>query len=348
VGTRVAIAGASGYAGGELLRLLLRHPEFEIGTVTAASNAGAPVTSVHPHLPSLADHTFTDTTPEAFADADVVFLGLPHGESARVASWIPDDVPVVDIGADFRLASADAWTAYYGTPHAGRWTYGLPELPYGDGKLRDEVARTRRVANPGCYATSVILAVAPLVRDGLVEPGSISVVASSGTSGAGRAAKAHLMGSEIMGQLSTYKTGGAHQHIPEIRQAVAESAGRPTEDVRLSFTPVLAPMPRGILAVTNAVPYAGAEGLRESLTAAYYGEPFVRVLPEGTWPSTGATVGSNSVQIQLAYDAEAGRVVIVSAEDNLGKGAAGQALQNANIMLGLDETAGLPLEGVAP
>ncbi|HEY3683199.1 MAG TPA: N-acetyl-gamma-glutamyl-phosphate reductase [Streptosporangiaceae bacterium] len=348
MGTRVAIAGASGYAGGELLRLLLRHPEFEIGTVTAASNAGAPVTSVHPHLPSLADHTFTATTPEAFAGADAVFLGLPHGESARVASWIPDDVPVVDIGADFRLASAGDWTAYYGTPHAGRWTYGLPELPYGAGKLRDEVARTRRVANPGCYATAVILGIAPLVRDGLVEPGSISVVASSGTSGAGRAAKAHLMGSEVMGQLSTYKAGGAHQHIPEIRQAVAESAGRPAEDVRLSFTPVLAPMPRGILAVTNAVPYAGAAGLRESLTAAYDGEPFVRVLPEGVWPATGATAGSNSVQIQLAYDAGAGRVVIVTAEDNLGKGAAGQALQNANIMLGLDETAGLPLEGVAP
>ena len=348
MGTRVAIAGASGYAGGELLRLLLRHPEFEIGTVTASSNAGAPVTAVHPQLPTLADRTFADTTPEAFADADLVFLGLPHGESARVAGWIGADVPVVDIGADFRLASPEDWTAYYGTPHAGRWTYGLPELPYGTGKLRDQVASARRVANPGCYATTIILAVAPLVRDGLVDPADLTVVASSGTSGAGRAAKAHLIGSEVMGQLSTYKAGGAHQHIPEIRQAVAESAGRDTGDVRVSFTPMLAPMPRGILAVVNATPYDGATGLRESLTSAYAGEPFVRVLPEGTWPATGATAGSNSVQLQVAYDAAAGRAIVVAALDNLGKGAAGQALQNANLMLGLDETAGLPQEGVAP
>lgn len=348
MGIRAAIAGASGYAGGELLRLLLHHPEFEIGTVTASSSAGAPVTAVHPQLPTLADRTFTETTPEAFADADLVFLGLPHGESARVAGWIGDDVPVVDIGADFRLASAEDWTAYYGTAHAGRWTYGLPELPYGAGKQRDRVASTRRVANPGCYATTIILGVAPLVRDGLVEPGGISVVASSGTTGAGRAAKPHLLGSEVMGQLSTYKAGGAHQHIPEIRQAVAESAGRPIGDVRVSFTPMLAPMPRGILAVINAVPYDGAAGLCESLIAAYAGEPFVRVLPEGIWPATGATAGSNSVQLQLAYDEAAGRAVIVAALDNLGKGAAGQALQNANLMLGLEETAGLPLEGVAP
>ena len=348
MGTRVAIAGGSGYAGGELLRLLLRHPEFEIGTVTAASNAGAPVMSVHPHLPTLADRTFADTTPEAFADADLVFLGLPHGESARVAGWIGADVPVVDLGADFRLARADDWAAYYGTPYAGRWTYGLPELPHGDGKLRDLVAGARHIANPGCYATAVILGLAPLVRDGLIDPASITVVASSGTSGAGRGARPHLLGSEVMGQLSTYKTAGAHQHIPEMRQAVAEAAGREPGEVRLSFTPVLAPMPRGILAVTHVTPYDGGAGLYDSLAGAYAGEPFVRVLPEGTWPVTGATGGSNSAHIQVGYDEAGGRAVIVTAIDNLGKGAAGQALQNANIVLGLDETAGLPSEGVAP
>ena len=203
MGTRVAIAGASGYAGGELLRLLLRHPEFEIGTITAASNAGAPVTSIHPQLPTLADRTFAETTPEAFADAGLVVMGLPGGESARVAGWIPDDVPVVDIGADFRLASAEQWTAYYGTPYAGRWTYGMPELPYGSGKLREQIAGARRVANPGCYATSIILSVAPLVRDGLADPAGITVVAASGTTGAGRSLKPHLLGSEVMGQLST-------------------------------------------------------------------------------------------------------------------------------------------------
>ena len=348
MGTRVAIAGGSGYAGGELLRLLLRHPEFEIGTVTAAANAGAPVTSVHPHLPSLADRTFADTTPEAFADADLVFLGLPHGESARVAGWIGADVPVVDLGADFRLASAGDWAAYYGSPYAGRRPYGLPELPHGDGKLRDLVAGARHIANPGCDATAVILGLAPLVRDGLVDPAGITVVASSGTSGAGRSAKPHLLGSEVMGQLSTYQTAGAPPPIPEMRQAVAEAAGRDPDEVRLSFTPMLAPMPRGILAVTHVTSYDGAAGLYDSLAGAYAGEPFVRVLPEGVWPVTGATTGSNSAHLQVGYDATGRRAVIVTAIDNLGKGAAGQALQNANIVLGLDETAGLPSEGVAP
>lgn len=350
MGIRAAVAGASGYAGGELLRLLLGHPEFEIGAITAHTHAGQAVTDLHPQLATLADRTFAETVPEAFDGVDVVFLGLPHGASARVAPEVPDDVPLVDIGADFRLADPADWTSYYPTPHAGRWTYGLPELADGTAKLRRAIAASRRVANPGCYASAVILGLAPLVAADLVEASDVVAVAASGTTGAGRAVKPHLLGSEVLGRMSTYKTGGAHQHIPEIEQAVAEAAGRARDEVRLSFTPMLAPMPRGILATVTATthPGAGLSQLREAIAAAYAGEPFVRLMPEGAWPDTGATRGANTAFVQVAHDRHANRAVVVTAIDNLGKGAAGQAVQNANIMLGLPETAGLSTEGVAP
>jgi N-acetyl-gamma-glutamyl-phosphate reductase len=333
-----AVAGASGYAGGELVRLLLAHPDLDVGPLAAGASAGAPVTSVHPQLPQLADRSFVGTDASALAEADVVFLALPHGESGPLAAQLPDGLPVVDLGADHRLSDAGAWTRFYGSPHAGTWAYGLPEL------FRADLAGQTRVAAPGCYPTSVALALGPLVAAGLVDADDLVVVAASGTSGAGRSARTSLLGSEVMGDLSAYKVGG-HQHTPEIRQTLGRLGGG---DVRLSFTPVLAPMPRGILATCTARTRATAQELRAVLRARYAGEPFVHVLADGAWPHTAAVSGSNSCQLQVTVDEDAGRAVVVSAIDNLGKGAAGQALQCANLLLGLPESTGLSANGVAP
>ncbi|MGC3864450.1 N-acetyl-gamma-glutamyl-phosphate reductase [Micromonospora chersina] len=333
MGIRVAVAGASGYAGGELLRLLAGHPEFDLVAATAHASAGRPAAAVHPQLAGL-DLVFGATDPATLADADLVFLALPHGQSAALAAALPGPVKVVDLGADHRLRDADAWARYYGGDHAGAWTYGLPELP----GQRAAVAAADRVASTGCYAVATTLALAPLIAAGAVFPTDVVVVAASGTSGAGRAAKPHLLGSEVMGDLSPYKVG-AHQHVPEIKQATGATS--------LSFTPVLAPMPRGILATVTAVPTGDADP-REVLAAAYADEPFVHVLPEGAWPHTAATAGGNSCHLQATVDVDSGRVIVVSAIDNLGKGAAGQAVQNANLMFGLPETTGLPVFGVAP
>jgi N-acetyl-gamma-glutamyl-phosphate reductase len=343
MGLQAAVAGASGYAGGELLRLLAGHPEFEVGVASAGGHAGETITAVHPHLPAFAGRSFVRNDAEALLDADVVFLALPHGESAAIAARLADEQLVVDLGADFRLSDAQAWKRFYGTPHAGTWTYGLPELP----GQRARIAGSRRIANPGCYVTAVTLALAPLLAAGLVTGDDIVVVAASGTSGAGRAPKPDLVGSEVMGSVSAYKVGGTHQHTPEIAQNLSGAAGRP---VALSFTPLLAPMPRGILATCTARLVAGAteSRLRAALDAAYGAEPFVHVLPEGSWPVTAATLGSNAVHLQVAVDAAVQRAIVVAAEDNLGKGAAGQAVQNANLALGLPETAGLTAMGVAP
>src|SRR3954470_24150952 len=344
MGWRASVLGASGYAGGELLRLLARHPNLEVAWLSAGSNAGRLLGDVHPQLVSLADRPLLGADDPRLDDADVLFLALPHGESAAVVERIDNpDLIIVDLGADFRLADADAWQSFYGGGYAGRWPYGLPELP----GARQALADQRRIANPGCYPTAVALALAPLLAGGLVEPADVVVVAASGTSGAGRAAKANLLGSEVMGDLSAYKAGGTHQHTPEMCQSLSGAAGSP---VTLSFTPVLAPMPRGILATCTArlVTDSSTEELHAALSVAYDEEPFVTVLPVGQWPHTAATFGSNSCHLQVAADAAAGRAVVVAAIDNLGKGAAGQAIQNANLALGLPETTGLPIDGVAP
>ncbi|ROT26517.1 N-acetyl-gamma-glutamyl-phosphate reductase [Micromonospora sp. HM5-17] len=334
MGFRVAVAGASGYAGGELLRLIAGHPEFDLVAATAHSQAGQPVASVHPHLAGL-DLPFAPTEPGVLADADLVFLALPHGESAALAARLPESVRLVDLGADHRLTDPGAWTRYYGGTHAGAWTYGLPELP----GQRAAIAGATRVANTGCYAVATILALAPLLAAGVAAPDDVVVVAASGTSGAGRAPKPHLLGSEVMGDLAPYRVG-AHQHVPEIKQASGARS--------LSFTPVLAPMPRGILATVTAVPAAAGVDPRAVLAEAYAEAPFVHVLPEGRWPHTAATLGSNSCHLQATVDVDSGRLIVVSAIDNLGKGAAGQAVQCANLMVGLPETTGLSAYGVAP
>ena len=334
MGMTAAVAGASGYAGGELLRLLLAHPDLDLGALCAGSSAGRPVTEVHAHLPQLAGRTFAATDPALLAEADVVFLALPHGESAALAAQLPAGVRIVDLGADHRLTDAKAWERYYGGQHASPWTYGLPELP----GQRELIKASLRVAATGCYAASITLALAPLIAAGAVCADDVVVVAASGTSGAGRAAKTHLLGAEVMGDLSPYKVG-AHQHVPEIKQATGATS--------LSLTPLLAPMPRDILATVTARPTGSADP-REVLVNAYAAEPFVHVLPEGRWPRTASTAGSNACQLQATLDVDSGRVIVVSAIDNLGKGAAGQAIQCANLMLGLPETAGLTASGVAP
>lgn len=337
MGVRVAVAGASGYAGGELLRLLAGHPGFEIATVTAHAQAGSALAAVHPHLAGL-DLILAPTEPATLADADLVFLALPHGESAAIAARLPESVQIVDLGADHRLRDPAAWAAYYGGPHAGTWTYGLPELP----GHRAAIAASSRVANTGCYAATITLALAPLIAAGLASPEDVVVVAASGTSGAGRSAKTHLLASEVMGGLSPYRVG-AHQHVPEIKQATGAAS--------LSLTPLLAPMPRGILATVTAAPATAGtspDAVREALLTAYADEPFVQVLPAGQWPRTSSTAGSNSCQLQATVDVDSGRILVVSALDNLGKGAAGQAVQCANLMTGQPETTGLSRFGVAP
>jgi N-acetyl-gamma-glutamyl-phosphate reductase len=339
---KAAVAGATGYAGGELLRFLLGHPEFEIGALTAGSSAGTLLGEHQPHLLPLTDRVVADTTAAVLADHDVVFLALPHGQSAAIAEALGTDVLVVDCGADFRLDDSAAWERFYGSAHAGTWPYGLPELP----GARAGLAGARRIAVPGCFPTVSSLALAPALAAGLVEP-DVVVVAATGTSGAGKSLKPNLLGSEIMGNVSAYNVGGAHRHTPEIAQNLTAVAGVP---VTVSFTPLLVPMPRGILATctAKAAPGVGAAEVRAAYEAAYAAEPFVTLLPEGRWPTTAAVLGSNSVQLQVAYDADAGRVVVIGAIDNLAKGTAGGAVQCANIALGLPEGTGLSTVGVAP
>ncbi|MER5779740.1 N-acetyl-gamma-glutamyl-phosphate reductase [Streptomyces sp. NPDC002039] len=339
---RVAVAGASGYAGGEVLRLLLSHPEVEIGALTGNSNAGQSLGALQPHLVPLADRTLEATTPEVLAGHDVVFLALPHGQSAAVAARLGEDVLVVDMGADHRLKDSADWDRFYGAPHAGTWPYGLPELP----GARAALERAKRIAVPGCFPTAVSLALFPAYAAGLAEPEAV-IVAATGTSGAGKALKPHLLGSEVMGAVTPYGVGGGHRHTPEMVQNLSPLAGR---RVSVSFTPTLVPMARGILATCSAkaLPGTTAEAVRAAYEKAYADEPFVHLLPEGRWPVTKSVHGSNAAQVQVAYDESAGRIIAISAIDNLTKGTAGGAVQSMNIALGFDEGLGLSTIGVAP
>lgn len=344
----VAVSGASGYAGGEVLRLLASHPEVTIGAITAHSNAGARLGTVAPHLHSLADRILVDTTVENLTGHDVVFLALPHGASAAIAAQLPASTLVIDAGADHRLEDSAAWEKFYGSEHAGTWPYGLPELP----GHRERLKGAKRVAVPGCYPTSALLALMPGFAAGALLPDDVVIVAASGTSGAGKAAKVNLIGSEVMGSMSPYGVGGAHRHTPEIEQGLSNASGL---EVKVSFTPTLAPMSRGILTTATAkvapefaamTDPAGA--LREVWEAAYAEEPFVHVLPEGQWPTTKSVVGSNYAAVQIAYDAHVNRAIVCTVIDNLTKGTAGGAVQSMNIALGLPETTGLTFQGVAP
>lgn len=339
----IAVAGATGYAGGELLRLLLGHPDVEIGALTAKASAGTRLLQHHQHLTPLADRTVIDTTPENLAGHDVVFLALPHGASAEIAAQLGPDVLVIDAGADHRLTDPAAWKAFYGTEHAGSWPYGLPELP----GQRDLLRITKRVAVPGCYPTTITLALLPALTGGLITGTDVVSVAASGPSGAGKSLKVNLLGAELMGSASAYGVGGGHRHLPELLQNFRLlGAVHPS----VSFTPVLVPMSRGILATCTAPLVASVpiEVVRATYAAAYEDEPFITLLPEGLWPQTQSIVGSNGVHLQVAVDEAVGRLVVVAALDNLAKGTAGGAIQSMNLALGLAETTGLTTIGVAP
>jgi N-acetyl-gamma-glutamyl-phosphate reductase len=337
----VAVAGASGYAGGEVLRLLLGHPDVEIGAVTAGTNAGETLGSLAPHLVPLADRVLEETSLEVLSGHDVVFLALPHGQSATIARALPDETVVIDCGADFRLTDEGAWTTFYGGEYAGAWPYGLPELA----DQRTLLSSSTRIAVPGCYPTVSTMALAPAVAAGIVDPAGIVVVAASGTSGAGKAPKQSLLGSEVMGSASAYGVGGTHRHTPEITQNLRLLTDL---DVTVSFTPLLVPMPRGILATCSAPTSVTSDEAYATYHKAFADEPFLHLLPQGQWPQTKSVLGSNAVHVQVTVDPVAGRLVAVAAVDNLAKGTGGAAVQCMNLALGLPETTGLTTVGLAP
>ena len=344
----VAVSGASGYAGGEILRLLASHPDIEITTVTAHSNAGDLLAAHQPHLRSLAHLTLAPTTPEVLAGHDIVFLALPHGQSGQYTDALAATPLVIDAGADHRLTSADAWAQFYGGDFHDPWEYGVPELLLAGGKQRANLVGASRIAAPGCNASTVSLSLAPGVAAGVIDPSDIVSVLAVGPSGAGKSLKTNLLASEILGSANPYAVGGTHRHIPEIRQALlgAGAAG----EVRISFTPVIVPMARGILATSSAPIASGVTDaeIRDAWESAYGDETFVQLLPEGQFPRTADVLGANTALVGLAIDRAANRVVVVTAVDNLVKGTAGAAIQSMNIALGLAETTGLTVNGVAP
>ncbi len=336
---KTGVIGASGYAGGELLRLLSSHPNFKVSAITAHSSAGELITSVHPQLQVYAGKKFNEFSAQEFSECEIIFLALPHGESAKVISQLPTSAKIVDLGADYRLESAEQWSRYYGGNHSGTWTYGLADIEH----FKDLIKISNRVANPGCYATSISLGAAPVTD--FADLSDLVVVAASGTTGAGRAAKINLIASEVSGSLTSYKFGGVHQHTPEIEQALTTISGKP---VKISFTPILAPMPRGILStitakLTRDITTSEIHALYEN----YYSQStFVKVLPLGQMPKTAALIGSNQAHLQVAVDSHTSRLVVSIAIDNLGKGAAAQAIQNANLMCGFSEDMGLTSDGL--
>ncbi|MFT4234969.1 MAG: N-acetyl-gamma-glutamyl-phosphate reductase [Microbacterium sp.] len=364
----VAVSGASGYAGGELLRLLAAHPDVEITTVTAHSNAGQPLVQHQPHLRSLTHLTLQDTTPEILAGHDIVFLALPHGQSGQYTDALADVPLVIDAGADHRLTSEDAWNAFYGGTFHEPWAYGVPELLVDGRKLRDNLVGATRIAAPGCNASTVSLSLVPGVAAGVIEATDLVSVLAVGPSGAGKSLKPHLLGSEILGSANPYAVGGTHRHIPEIQQALrgalrqaqgpsassaatGPSTGSGTDaNPTISFTPVIVPMARGILATSTARIADGASDadIRAAWEDAYADETFVQLLPEGEVPRTADVIGANTALMGLAIDRAAGRVVVVTAVDNLAKGTAGAAIQSMNIALGLPEDRALSVNGVAP
>lgn len=338
-----AILGASGYGGGELIRFLDAHPEFEIGFLGAHSKAGLSLSEVHPHLGG-GDRKLEPFEPGAVDGVDVAFLALPHGASAHPAMELLGlGITVIDLGSDFRLDSVERYRAAYGSDHPfpdelGRWAYGIPEL------FRDQIEHSDRIAAPGCYPTSAVLPIAPLVAAGLVTPTGIIVDAMTGVSGAGRGANAGLMYGAIDESVKAYKVL-SHRHQPEMEQAVGAVSG---DEVQILFTPHLVPMQRGILSTIYMHTTEGTtiSDVEIAFDKAYASDPFVRLVdspPETRW-----VVGSNNAQVSYHLDERTGTLIALCAIDNLVKGASGQAIQCANVVFGFEETAGLPQQGWMP
>lgn len=359
----VAVAGATGYAGGEALRILAAHPNFEVTCVAGHSSVGDKLGKHMPHIPQLADLVVEDTTPEVLNGHDVIILALPHGASGALASQLDPKAVVVDLGADHRLEEKSAWDAFYGGDFYQHWTYGMPELITGietDGsysRQREALPGTKRIAGPGCNVTATTLALQPGIAQGLVEPKDIVADLVVGYSGAGKNLKrTNLLAAEAFGSALPYSVGGTHRHIPEILQNFAHVAGKSAaeaDDYTLAFTPILAPMARGILATVSAKLTDKALGMtdaeiRQVWLDAYEGQDFMVVLPEGVMPATANIIGSNAAHIQVVVDHHAGRLLAFAAIDNLNRGTAGQAVQSLNVALGLPEDAGLTKIGVAP
>ncbi|MGO3795995.1 MAG: N-acetyl-gamma-glutamyl-phosphate reductase [Pauljensenia sp.] len=348
-----AVAGASGYAGGEVLRLLAAHPDIEVTTVTAASSAGSRLGDFQPQIPSLADLVITETTPERLVGHDLVVLALPHGHSAEVGDALAtagDGAVIADCAADHRLVHSQDWDDYYGGAFTAPWTYGMPELLHTGEQVaraqRAELAATTRIAVPGCNVTAVTLALQPAVDAGLVDTTSICATLAVGYSGAGRSLKSHLLASQALGNIAPYAVGGTHRHIPEIVQNLQVAGAGP---VRLTFTPVLVPTSRGILATVVAplLPDVDQETV-DGAYSVYEGEALIDVTGPGRWPATAPVTGTGRALVGATIDRRAGTLVALCAIDNLGKGTAAAAVQSTNIALGLPEYTAVPMIGVAP
>lgn len=359
----VAVAGATGYAGGEALRILAAHPDFEVTCVAGHSSVGDSMAKHMPHIPQLADLTVEDTTPEVLNGHDVIILALPHGASGKLAAQLDPDAVVVDLGADHRLEERSAWDEFYGGDFYEHWTYGMPELITGknpDGaytRQREALPGAKRIAGPGCNVTATTLALQPAIAEGLVDSKDIVADLVVGYSGAGKNLKrTNLLASEALQSALPYSVGGTHRHIPEILQNFAHASGASAaaaSEFTLGFTPILAPMSRGILVTVSARMSSKAlamsdADIRAVWSKAYEGQDFMVLLPEGMLPATGNIIGSNAAHLQVVVDRRSQRLYAFAAIDNLNRGTAGQAVQSLNIALGLPEDAGLTKIGVAP
>jgi N-acetyl-gamma-glutamyl-phosphate reductase len=337
---RVAIIGASGYTGVELARILCNHPEFELTAATSRQYAGKPLSEVFPNLLGKTDLLCENlSVDELCKRADLFFAAVPHKTAMDlVPQLLREGKKVVDLSADYRLrdvATYEEWYQKHSSPDfIKEAAYGLPEL------YREQIKQARLVANPGCYPTSIVLGLAPLLKEGIIDPATIIVDAKSGTTGAGRAASVTSHFCEVHDGFYAYKVGGTHRHLPEIEQ---ELSALNKNSVTISFTPHLLPIARGILSTTYAdlTSNISREDVQRLYTDMYNAEPFVRLVPEGSFPATQHVRGSNFCDIGFAIDKRTNRIIIISAIDNIVKGAAGQAIHNMNLMCGIDETTGL-------
>ncbi len=339
---RIAILGASGYTGAELVRLIATHPAMKIVALTGDRKAGMSMAEVFPFLAHLQLPTLQKIEDVDFSAVDLAFCALPHATSQAVIAALPRDLKVVDLSADFRLRDPAEYEKWYGKPHAAvdlqaEAVYGLTEF------YRDDIRRARLVAGTGCNAATGQFAIRPLIEAGVIDLDNIILDLKAGVSGAGRSLKENLLHAELSGGTHPYSAGGTHRHLGEFDQEFSKVAGRP---VRIQFTPHLMPFNRGILATVYV--RGDADAVRKALADRYAAEPFLHVLPFGQLPSTRSIAGSNFVHLGVVGDRIEGRTIVVGALDNLTKGSSGQALQNANLMLGLDETAGLMLAPVFP